>query len=62
METVTVIKHFDIPDRVVSGLISGFINDISEPFRFKGVKKTFNHGIIPAVPFSAHATNHAVLI
>ena len=61
METVTVIKHFDISDHVVSDLISGFINDISDPFCFKGVKKTFNHGIIPAVTLSAHAANHAVL-
>jgi hypothetical protein len=62
METVTVIKHFGKPDHVVSGLFSGFIYDISDPFRFKGVKKAFNHGIIPAVILLAHAANHAVLV
>ena len=61
METVTIIKHFDISDYVVSGLIPGFIKDIRDPFCFKRVKKTFNHGIIPAVTLSAHAANHAVL-
>ena len=62
METVTVIKHFDIPDHVVSGLISGFINDIRDLFGFKRTEKTFHHGIIPAIAFSAHAASHAVLI
>ena len=61
MEPVTVIKHFDISDHVVSGLVSGFINNIRDPFRFKRVKETFNHGIILAVILSAHAANHAVL-
>ncbi len=51
---MTVIKHFDIPDHVTSGLISGFINVISDPFGFKGVEKTFHHGIVPAVALSAH--------
>ena len=61
METVTVIKHFDIPDYVTSGLVSGFINDISDPFGFQGMEKAFYYGIVPAVALSAHAANHAVL-
>ena len=62
METVTIIKHFDIPDYVTSCLISGFINDISDPFGFKGVEKAFHHGIVPAIALSAHAANNAVLV
>ena len=62
METMTVIKHFDIPDHVTSGLISGFINDIGDPFGFEGVKKAFNYGVVPAVALAAHAANHAVLL
>ena len=61
MEPVTIIKHFDVPDYVTSGFVSGSINDIRDPFGFKGVKKTFHNGIIPAVAFSAHTANHAVL-
>ena len=61
METVTVIKHFNISDYVTSGIIPGFINDIRDPFGFKGVKKTFHNGIVPAIALSAHAANHAVL-
>ncbi len=61
METVTVIKHFNIPDHVISGLVSGSINDISDPFGFQGMKKAFHYGIVPAVALSAHAANHAVL-
>jgi len=53
METVTVIKHFNIPDHVTSGLVPGSINDISNPFGFKGVKKTLHHDIVPAVALSA---------
>jgi hypothetical protein len=61
METVTIIKHFDIPDYITSGLVSCSVNDICDPFGFKGVKKTFHYGIVPAVALSAHAANHAVL-
>ncbi len=61
METVTIIKHFDIPDYVTPGIVPGFINDIRGPFGFKRVKKTFHHGIVPAIALSAHAANHAVL-
>ncbi len=62
METVTIIKHFDIPDYITSGLVSGFVNDICDPFGFKGVEKTFHYGIVPAIALSAHAANHAVLL
>ena len=61
METVTIIKHFDIPDYVTPGIVPGSINDIRGPFGFKGVEKTFHHGIVPAIALSAHAANHAVL-
>ena len=61
METVTVMKHFDMPDHVTSGLVPGSINDISDPFGFQGMEKTFHYGIVPAVALSAHAANHAVL-
>jgi len=61
METIAVIKHFDIPDRISSGLVSGSINDIRDPFGFQGVEKAFHYGIVPAVALSAHAANHAVL-
>ena len=49
METVTIIKHFDIPDDVTPGIVPGSINDIRGPFGFKGVEKTFHHGIVPAI-------------
>ena len=57
---MAIIKHFDILDHVISGLVSGLINDISGPLGFKGVKKAFHYGIIPAVTLAAHAANHAV--
>jgi len=46
-------------DYVISSLLSGSVNNICDPFGFKGVKKTFNYGIVPAVTLSAHAANHA---
>jgi hypothetical protein len=61
METVTVIKHFNIADYVTFGIIPGFVNDINSPFSFRGVKKTFHHGIVPAIALPAHAARHAVL-
>ena len=45
MDTVTVIKHFNIPDYVTSGTVPGSINDIRDPFGFKKVEKIFHHGI-----------------
>lgn len=51
METVTVIKHFNIPDYVTPGIVPGSIIDINDPFGFKGVKYTFHHGIIQQSPF-----------
>ena len=61
MEAVTVIKHFNILDHITSGVVSGSINDIRDPFGFKGVKKAFHYGIVPAVALSAHTANHTVL-
>jgi hypothetical protein len=61
METVTVIKHFNVPDYITSGIIPGSINDIRYPFGFKRMKKTFHNGIVPAITLSAHAADHAVL-
>jgi hypothetical protein len=61
METMTVIKHFNILDHVISGFVPGLINDISAPLGFKGVEKAFCYGIIPAVALSAHTANHAIL-
>ena len=61
METVTVIKHLNIPDYVTPGTFPGPINDIRDSFGFKGMKKTFHNGIVPAIALSAHAADHAVL-
>ena len=55
METITVIKHFDILDHVISSFVSGLINDVSDPLGFKGVEKTLYYGIIPAVSLPASA-------
>ena len=49
METMTVIKHFNIFYHVTSGFVPGFINNVSGPLVFKGVEKTLHYGIIPAV-------------
>jgi hypothetical protein len=47
METVTVIKHFNIPDYLTPGIIPGSINDIRYPFGFKGVKNpVLPHGAL----------------
>lgn len=62
MESVTVIKHFDIVDLISSGFVPCSINDISDPFGFKGVKRTFHDDIVPAVVLSDHAANHTVLL
>ena len=61
METMTVIKHFNILDHVTSGFVPGLINDVSDPLGFKRVEKAFYYGIIPAVSLPAHTANHAVL-
>jgi hypothetical protein len=61
METVTVIKHFNIADYLTPGIIPGLINGIRYPFGFKGMKKTFHYGIVPAIAFSAHAASHTVV-
>ena len=61
METMTIIKHFNILDHVTSGFVLGLINDVSDPLGFKRVKKAFHHGIIPAVSLSAHTASHAIL-
>jgi hypothetical protein len=60
METMTVIKYFNILDHVTSGFVPGLINDVSDPLGFKGVEKAL-HSVIPAVSLSAHTANHAVL-
>jgi hypothetical protein len=39
METVIVIKHFDISGFVTSGLVPGSLNEISDPFGFEKLKK-----------------------
>ena len=61
METITVVKHFNILDHVTPGFVPGLINDVSNPLGFKGVEKAFYYGIITAVALPAHTANYAVL-
>jgi hypothetical protein len=60
METITVIKHFNILDHVISGFVSALIKNISDPFSLQRVKKALYYTIIPAITLSAHTANHAV--
>ena len=55
METMAVIKHFDVLDHIASGLVSGSINDISGPFGFQAVKRSFQQRHYPSsCPFGSY--------
>ena len=62
METVTVIKHFNIPDYVTPGIVPGSIIDINDPFGFKGVKYTFHTALSSNRPFASYCKSCCIVL
>ena len=48
METMAIIKHFDVLNHITSRLIPGAINDVSGPFGFQAVRRFNKSGEILA--------------
>ena len=60
MQTITIVKHLDVPDHITSPIAPGQINYLGGPFGFQTVKETFRNCIIPAIALPAHAADHAI--
>ena len=61
MNSFSVIKRFDPFEDFDFCFFSCWKIFVINKFSFKGVKKTFHWRIIPAITFSAHTLNEAVL-
>jgi hypothetical protein len=61
MQSLTVIKHFDIFEYGLLGFLLTPKGLMMNQLGFQGVKEAFGHGIIPTVAFPAHALTNTVL-
>ena len=61
MQTLAIVKHLDIVNHIPPRCFPREIDPMIRSLGFQTAKKSFNHRIIPAITFSAHAANHAML-
>ena len=61
MKPFTVIKHFDIFKYILFSLGSGLVALMMNQLCFQRMEEAFRNGIIPAVTFTAHALDDAML-
>jgi len=61
MRSFAIIVNFNIFKNSLFGFFSGAKGFSSDKFNLKRMEKTFGNGIIPAIAFSAHAADTAVL-
>lgn len=57
-----IVEHLDVIEHVGSRVFSGFICPASNTFAFKQVKEALGHGIVMAVPATAHTVFQIVVI
>ena len=58
MTSVAIIKHFDVINDVSPGVLSGHVVCKKDPLSLQTTEKALCHGIVPTIPFPAHAANH----
>ena len=60
MTSPAVVEHLNIISDVFSSVLSGLVVGKKDSLSFQTTKKALCHGIIPAIPFAAHAADHTV--
>lgn len=60
MPSPAIVKHLDVIDNILPGRFSGFVIGKEDSLSFQAAEKTFSDRIVPAIPFPAHAADHAV--
>src|SRR5690242_16979273 len=60
MSPLPIVEQLDVFEDFAAGLGSGTPAALINQFELEGGEKTLRHRIIPAVAFTAHATQHAV--
>jgi len=61
MESLTIVKHFDIFKYILLSLTSGLALMMNQ-FSFHSMKEAFRDRVVPTVPFTAHTLPDAILI
>jgi len=62
MDSLAVIKNFDVFKYFSLCLLSGFKLTMMDKFCFQAVEKTFSNGIIPTIAFPTHGLNKMVFL
>ena len=62
MKSYSVVEYLNIFEYFVLSFLSRFKVAMMDQFCFQGMKKAFSDRVIPAIPFTAHALYHTVLL
>ncbi len=60
MSSFSIVENFDVIKEALLGLLPGSIPLATNTLDLKRMKKAFNHGIVIAVAFAAHAADQAM--
>jgi hypothetical protein len=55
MQSTAVVKHGDIVQYILLGFITSLVVSPLYPLLLQAAEEAFSYGIIPTIPFSAHA-------
>jgi hypothetical protein len=61
MQPFAVVKHLNVVNDTISGLLPGSAVRAKHSFSFQSSEETFQRRIIPAIAFPAHTANYAVI-
>ena len=62
MTAPAVVKHLDVIDDILPGSRSAEIPHPKDLLNFEAAEETLRHSIIPAITFSAHAAQYAMIL
>ena len=62
MQTPGIVVHRHIFPDIGNRFLPGSIQTVSGPFPFQAAEEPFYRGIVPAIAFAAHATDHLMLL
>lgn len=57
-----VVKHFDVIEDILTGILSGCVGSALDPLSLQQMEEAFSYGIVMAVTWPAHAGFQIVLM
>ena len=62
MLALPVIKHFDVLEDLLLGLLPGLKTAMMDQLRFEGMEEALGRGVVPAVAFATHAAEVTMVL